>query len=328
MARLIGEAYYRKGMYAEALPYLEKYRDKTTNLTREDKYELGYAYYQTGKIDDAINWFEKSSMGENIMGQSALYHLGDCFLRKGDKSKARAAFSSASGMNFNKDIKEDALFNYAKLTYELSYSPFNEALRAFYDYLTLYPNTKRTDEVYSYLVTAFLSTRNYKDALTYIQKITNKDDKIKKAYQRIAFFRGIELFNNADFPNALVMFDLSLTNGNYDAELKARALFWRAESLFKTNDISTAEDGYKNFIETSGSFGLDEYKMAHYSLGYCAFNQKKYPEAASWFRKYLSLAGMAKTAIVADACNRVGDCFFRLPPSIPMPLTTMTGRFR
>jgi tetratricopeptide (TPR) repeat protein len=310
MARLIGEAYYRKGMYSEAIPYLEKYRDKTTNLTREDKYELGYAYYQVGRIDDAIIWFEKSSMGENIMGQSALYHLGDCFLKKGDKSKARAAFSSASTMDFNKDIKEDALFNYAKLTYELSYSPFNEALRAFYDYLTLYPNTKRTDEVYNYLVTAFLSTRNYKDALTYIQKIRNKDEKIKKAYQRIAFFRGIELFNNVDYTGALAMFDLSLTNGSYDVELKARTLFWRSEALFKTNDITSAEDGFKNFIETSGSYGLEEYKMAHYSLAYCSFNQKKYPEAASWFRKYLSLTSEARTAVVADACNRVGDCFF------------------
>ncbi len=310
MARLIGEAYYRKGMYAEALPYLEKYRDKTTNFTREDKYELGYAYYQTGRIDDAISWFEKSSMGENLMGQSALYHLGDCFLKKGDKSKARTAFTSASGMDFNKDIKEDALFNYAKLTYELSYTPFNDALRAFYDYLTLYPNTKRTDEVYGYLVTAFLSAKNYKDALSYIQKISNKDDKIKKAYQRIAFFRGIELFNNVDFGNALNMFDLSLTNAGYDAELNARTLFWRAEALFKTNDIPAAEEAYKKFLETSGAYGLEEYKMAHYSLGYCSFNQKKYPEAASWFRKYLSLTSEAKTAVVADACNRVGDCFF------------------
>ena len=310
MARLIGEAYYRKSMYTESLPYLEKYRDKTSILTREDKYELGYAYYQTGRIDDAISWFEKSSMGDNIMGQSALYHLGDCFLKKGDKSKARAAFASASAMDFNKDIKEDALFNYAKLTYELSYSPFNEALRAFYDYLTLYPNTKRTDEVYNYLVTAFLSTRNYKDALSYIQKIRNKDDKIKKAYQRIAFFRGIELFNNVDFANALSMFDLSLTNGSYDPEIKARSLFWRAEALFKTQDISGAEEGYKKFIETSGSYGLEEYKMAHYSLGYCAFDQKKYTEASSWFRKYISITSEAKTAVVADACNRIGDCFF------------------
>ena len=33
-------------------------------------------------------------------------------------------------MDFDQSIKEDALFNYAKVTYELSYTPFNEAIRA------------------------------------------------------------------------------------------------------------------------------------------------------------------------------------------------------
>ncbi len=310
LAKLIGEAYYRKGLYAEALPYLQMYADKASTLTQEDKYELGYASYQTGNCKDAVKWLERVSVSENEMGQNALYHLGDCFLKLGDKNQARMSFSSASRLDFNKDIKEDALFNYAKLTYELSYSPFNEALKAFNEYLELYPNNKRTDEVYNYLVTAFLSTRNYQDALTYIQKIRNKTDQVKKAYQRVAFFRGIELFNNLDYNGAVQMFDLSLNNGNFDPTLKVQAIYWRAEALYRSGDVSAAQDGYTRFIESPGAYGLNEYKLAQYNLGYCAFSQKKYTEALSWFRKYLSLTNDARLNTVADAYNRAGDCYF------------------
>ena len=80
----------------------------------------------------------------------------------------------ASKLNFDNIIKEDALFNYAKLTYEQLYAPFNEAIEAFRTYIQLYPNTPRTDEAYNYLTLAYLSTRNYKEAVESLEKIKNK----------------------------------------------------------------------------------------------------------------------------------------------------------
>ena len=54
------------------------------------------------------------------MTQNAYYHLADCFIKLNDKEKAKTAYGAASEFAFNPDIKEDALFSYAKLTYELS----------------------------------------------------------------------------------------------------------------------------------------------------------------------------------------------------------------
>ena len=113
------------------------------------------------------------------------------------------AFSSAAKMKFDTDIQEDALFNSALLTYELDYSPFNEAVQALNEYLDRYPNSKRNDEANNYLVMAYLNAKNYSMALTSIDKIRDKNNEIKKAYQKIAYYRGLELFSNSNFAEAI-----------------------------------------------------------------------------------------------------------------------------
>jgi len=52
--RFIGDAYYNKENYNEALPYLEKYAAGAKASAREDRFQLGYCYYKTGDIDKAI----------------------------------------------------------------------------------------------------------------------------------------------------------------------------------------------------------------------------------------------------------------------------------
>ncbi len=96
-------------------------------------------------------------------------------------------------------IKEESLYNYAKLTYETAYSPFGEAIAAFQEYIDLYPGSKRIQEVYDYLVGTFMQIKNYKAALAALDKIGNKDSRLEEAYQKVAFFRGLELFKNLDF---------------------------------------------------------------------------------------------------------------------------------
>ena len=45
----------------------------------------------------------------------------------------------AASLDFDDEIKESALFNSAKINYELSYSPFNETLNSFDKYIASYP---------------------------------------------------------------------------------------------------------------------------------------------------------------------------------------------
>ncbi len=310
--RVVGESYYRLGRYKESIPYLENYI-KSKTPTVEDNYQLGYAYYHSGDCANAIKYFEKAANSASSLGQNALCHLGDCYVKAGDKQKARLAFSSASQMDFDPDAQENAHFNFAVLSYELLYSPFNEAIKSFNEYIVKYPYSDRVDEAYNYLVAAYTTTRNYRMALESIEKIRVKDEKIKRAYQRVAFFRGLELFNDLKFYEANELFDKSLENASYDRTIAARCYYWKAESYYRQQDYPASYDLYRKFASMPGASQTEEYKQIDYGLGYALFSQKKYAEALSSFLKYVAAMKNASVRTVADAYNRIGDCYFMQP---------------
>ncbi len=310
--RVVGESYYRLGRYKEAIPYLENYV-KSKSPSVEDNYQLGFSYYQTGDCTNAIKYFEKASHSASSLGQNALCHLGDCYIKAGDKQKARLAFSTAAQMDYDPDAQENAHFNFAVLSYELLMSPFNEAIRSFNEYIIKYPYSDKVDEAYNYLVVAYTTTRNYRLALESIEKIKVKDDKIKRAYQRVAFFRGLELFNDLKFGEAIELFDKSLDYAQYDNKLAARCNYWKAESYFREGDFQEAYVLYSKYLSMPNAAQTEEYQQANYGLGYAAFSQKKYAEALGWFQKYVNLMKNAATKTVADSYNRIGDCQFMQP---------------
>lgn len=310
IARIIGEAYYRTGKYKEAIPYLEMYNEKADTYKREDAYELAFAYYKINDFKKAAKCFEEVLDYKDKLSQNVFYHLGDCYLKIGEKQKSRLAFSSAAKLNFDAAIKEDAAYNYAKLTYELSFYPFNEGIKALKEYIEAYPQSARVDESYQYLVKAYMNTRNYKDALTSMDLISDKKDEIKEAYQRASYYRAIELFNNLKFADAVAMFNKSLQYKESNKNIKAESYYWKAEAFYRTNKIDSAITNYKTFIESFGAFQLIEYKAAFYSLGYCYFNKKDYKESLMWYRKYEKEISSDKSKFYADACLRAGDCYF------------------
>lgn len=309
VARIIGESYYHLEMYHDAIEYLSLYREKTRYLNNSDSYQLGYAYYKTGDYQQAVDLFEKVVNTESELGQNAMYHLGDAYIQLGLKNKARMAFYSASRLDYDKKIEEDALFNYAALTLELSYSPFNEAIRAIEDYIDKYPGSERIEKAYNLLVMGYMHTRNYQGALNSIERIKNKSPEILKAYQRVAFFRGLELYNSHEFSRAVEMFDLSLQYPR-DKSLHSRALFWKAQAYSRLGQEDIAAGYYQEYLQQAGrNYLSEEYKLAHYGLGYAYFNQEKYQESKKWFLKFIDMADKGSKT-VADANNRLGDIYF------------------
>ena len=307
--KILGDAYFETGQFISAVKYLDAYQGVDGKKTREDFYRLGYCYYEIQKYKQAVDAFEKATNQDDKIAQNAYYHLADCYLKLNDKKDARAAFSQASKLSYDPAIEEDALFNYAKLSYELSYSPFNETIKAFDEYITKYPNSERNDMAFDYLVKVFMTTHNYKDAINSIEKIKVKSPSVKEAYQRVTYYRGLELFNDGNYSEAMKYFGKSLDNAVFNPTYKAQALYWNAEANSRLGQYQKAIEGFTAFQATPGAFSLDEFGTAYYNVGYCYFNQKRYDDASVWFRKYLN---QSKTTnqLKADADNRVGDCFY------------------
>lgn len=318
--RFIGDAYYNKENYSEALPYLEKYATGARASDRADKYQLGYCYFKTGETDKAVEILLAIDARNDILSQNIWNILGDCYLRKEDKPRARLAFGEASKMNFNRDIKEESLYNYAKLTYETSYSPFGETIAAFQEYIDLYPGSERIAEVYDYLVATFLQMKNYKAALASLDKISNKNSRLEEAYQRVAFFRGLELFKNMEIESSIDMFDKSLKYEKYNRQLRARAIYWRGEAWYRLANYEKAKNDFEVFMGIPGSMLLSEYNLVRYNLGYAFFNLNDYTNALNHFKTFESGVTNVRPEVLADAKNRIADCYY-VATNYPMAIS-------
>ncbi|HNR42826.1 MAG TPA: tetratricopeptide repeat protein [Bacteroidales bacterium] len=318
--RFIGDANYKKENYREALKYLEQYAAKAKTTEREDKYQLGYCYYKTGNYDRAIQVLSSTSAKSDALSQNIWYVLGDCYLKTGDKKRAQFAFGQASQMNFDNNLKEDALFNFAKLTYETSSSPFGEAIAAFQEYIELYPASDKIEEAYNYLVATFSEIRNYKAAITALDRIRNKDGRLGEAYQRVAFFRGLELLKNMEVEESITMFNKSLSYGKYNRDLMARATYWRGEAEYRSGKYEGARDDFETFLGIPGAARLGENALARYNLAYSQFNLQNYPGALASFRSFESEAPNAKPEILTDTKIRIADCYF-ITTNYPMAIS-------
>ena len=318
--RFIGDAYYNRENYKEALPYLEQYSTGAKASGREDKYQLGYCYYKTGELDKAIKVFLETGVRSDLLSQNIWYLLGDCYLQKGDKKRSQFAFGEASKMEFDKKLKEEALFNYAKLTYETSYSPFGEAIAAFQEYIDLYPGSERIEEAYNYLVGTFMQIKNYRAALAALDKIRNKDTRLEEAYQRVTFFRGLELFKNMEIESSIDLFNKSLKYEKYNKEIRARAIYWRGDANYRLGQYNDAKADYEQFMGIPGSSSLSEYNLVRYNLGYSLYNLKDYANALNHFRNFETGVTNVKPEVLADTKVRIADCYY-ITTNYPMAVS-------
>lgn len=314
IANLIGDAYAKTGRYKEAIPYFEKFTKSNNPLYRDDYYSIGYSYYKAGFYSEAIEYLKKSvpnniKGAEDSLSQITYFNLADCYLKNGEKKFARNAFAQASRMRFDEEIQENSLYNYAKLSYETESDPYHDAIDALQQYVILYPNSSNYDEAFKLLVNAYLSSKNYKDALISLDKMKNKSLALQKAYQRIAYTYGIDLFNNQDYVASIAQLNKSLlyrTNKTQTSE----AFFWKAEAYYRLKEVDSAVTNYKKFLYQAGAASLSYFHVVNYCLGYCYFNKQDYTEASEWFRKYIAFDGEKDKKKHTDASLRAGDCFY------------------
>ncbi|MBU2649553.1 MAG: tetratricopeptide repeat protein [Bacteroidetes bacterium] len=311
LSHLIGDAYYQQRNYAEALPYLELYsRTARRSMSREDNYEMAFTYFELKMYREASNFLQLVATEEDALSQNAYYLLGYCYLQDNQKQFASSAFASASKMDFDKNIQEDALFNFIKLSMEISKDPYNTAIKNLEAYLNDYPESPRRAEAYKYLANLYLSTRNYKNALESIEKIPYRDENLNIAYRKILYYRGIELFNQNDFQEAINLFKKSAENSK-DPVMVAEADFWIGESFYRMENYWGAMKYYKQFLNTSASRQSEYKATAMYNLGYVYFKRDDYAGAVEWFGNFIRETGESVgSKMVNDALVRLGDCYF------------------
>lgn len=309
--RILGNSYYHDGNQEKAISMLSKYVSSTEAPLRGDLYILGVCYYNKGNYSSAVNALSQTVKQNDALTQNAYLYLGQCYLKLKDKNNARMAFEAAATASFDKQIKEVAMYNYALLIHETSFTGFGESVTIFEDFLNDFPNSKYADKVNDYLVEVYLTTKNYEAALKSINKINRPSTKILEAKQDILFQLGTQAFTNMKLDEAVNLFTQAISLGTYNMESRNDAYFWRGESYYRMGEFDKAISDYRTYLNNTRQRDTDMYALAHYNLGYSYFKKKQYEEALNRFRQYVNLEGNQQSPSLADAYNRIGDCLYQ-----------------
>lgn len=314
MYRVQGTADYHFGKYHEAIKAFEKYLENNAESAhrRDALYMLGMSCYQTGVYSQVPVILGEVTTEKDALAQNAYLHMGLAYLQLADKNKARMAFEQAAASNTDLKIKEQAAYNYALCIHETSYSAFGESVTVFEKFLNEFPNSPYADKVSNYLVEVYMDTRSYDAALKSIERITHPSMAILEAKQKILFQLGTQSFANTQFEQAIGYFNQSIALGQYNLQTKADALYWRGESYYRLNRMQEAARNFNDYLAIAPQKNTEMFALAYYNLAYIAFHKKDYATAQDRFLKFVQLDKGENATALADAYNRMGDCYLHV----------------
>ena len=309
MFRIVGASYFAKSDYTNAGNYFQNFQQKDQGKTQnnQDNYQIGYTAFKLKDYKKSILELEKLEIADEYF-QSGMIALGESFLKSNNKQAARSAFFKASKLTFDKQLQEEGLFNYAKLSYELEFHQV--ALDATQQFIKTYPNSIKLDSAKTLLGEILLTTKNYKDAVDILESITNRNREANAVYQKVTFYRGLEYYNERAFQNGISMF---MRSNKYieDDEIHSLSTYWLAEAMYEVRKFGESVVNFEKFMELPASRKTDVYNFAHYALAYAAFEHESYRKAATYFTRFLRGNEKDKNTI-NDAILRLADSYFVL----------------
>lgn len=307
LQQLVGHGYFEKGDYAKALPYLESYVNKSQKVSRQDLYELSYSYYVAKHYPKAIEGFKQLGGQEDSLAQHSMYLLGDAYLKTGQKANARNAFLFSASNSSNRQQKEIATYNYAKLSYELGYQ--DVALSELRRFIDSFPASTYQQEARELLVGVLANTNNYKDAMSLMEKLNNPSESARRMYARVMYGRATEYINDGMLVTANELLDKVLKDP-YHAAVLPQAQFWKGEVSYRLNNLDDAIRYLLEYLKNPVTNGDINATNAKYSLGYAFLKKENYRQALGFFEQIVKTPQINSSPLEQDTYIRSADCYY------------------
>lgn len=310
---IVATAYFVKHEFRK--PYygklLERHRDATPSNI--NNYRIGYMAYENGEYERAMTILENLEQSDAFY-QGSMIALGNIFLKTGDKQRARDAFVKASELDFDQPLKLDGLFNYTKILFELDSSEV--ALEVARQYVQKYVNTApdsgKTETPETLLAEILLGTSNFEAAVNMLESFSNRDREADMTYQKVAYYRGLEFYNERAFENSISLFMRS-EEFPIDPRIAALATYWKGEAMYEVRKYAEAVQAFSRFLRMPAAPETDVYNYANYALAYAAFRSNSFNTAANHFEVFLSTDGRSmEDNIRNDVIARLGDSYLSM----------------
>jgi len=302
LARIISESFLVKGDSANARRYYDSYVASEQPQTRTDYFYAGSLLYSLGDWKGAVDNYSMMSERTDSLGQIASYQMADALIQLKNKVAALDAFKQASQLRFDPDIREDAFFNYAKLSFDL-----NHDTQVFENYIKEYAGSKRGDSIYSYMALAYLYNHDYAAAVEAYDKIDELTPDMRGNYMKANYLRANQLIQGGSWRDAESCLKAAGFYAGKNDPLNYLSRYWLAQSYYHNGNYDEARGILNELYNLSALEYRDEGKTVAYDMAYCYFDEGDYASAARWFTTYI---GYPDGKFRKDAMTRLADCSF------------------
>jgi TolA-binding protein len=312
LALIIAESWYEQQDYAQALKYYNIARENTRKaFPREVEFQIGYCKMKQADYVGAVANFQNATkkINNDELAQYASYYLAQCYLNTKEEKFARNAYLAAYKADYDHEMSEDALFNYARLSFISGVDPFNEAVAQLDDFEKKNPNSPRVEEARLMVIHLYLNNKEYSKAIRALERYPEMNDEMQAIYARLTYDIGIQDYNATDYDGAIEYLTKTVNNKMSPSALKADAMYWLADSYFQKKDNANAEKYYAAFLKLDGAGQSDLLPITYYNLGYIAYSKGNFPNAIKNFNYFINMTNGDKE-FESDAWMRVGDCYF------------------
>lgn len=311
--RLAGESLYNLGRASEAVPYLWKYCAEATNPAPSAFYILGVSEYEKGDYDASVKLFQQAIGNHSAMEQSAWLYLGQSYLKRGDKSQALMAFENAYKVDYDREVRETAFYNYAVARMDGGRVPFGNSVALLESFLSEYPDSPYSADVQRYIVTGYMSDNDYTGALAAINKVKNPSAEMLKAKQRVLFVLGTREYSSGKVADAITHLTEARSLSRHDASIARQCDMWLGDCYYTRGNYDAAARSYLDYLHATPESNTSDVALARYDLGYTRFAQERYKEAMTDFSDVITLLDRGTTlpaSMLPDAYSRMADCSY------------------
>lgn len=302
-SRIASESFLIMGNTAKAKEYYDKFNGKASK-NRNDYFYSGTLLFNIKDYAGAVKEFSKMENRTDSLGQIAEYQMGYSYIKLKNKVNALQSFKEASKASFDPKIREDAMFNYAKLSFDL-----NKDGSVFKEYMSMYNSSEKNDVIYSYQALSALYDRDYAGAIDAYDKIDNLDDGMQSNYVKANYLRAAQMVEIGAYRNAIPCLKTVIYYSGKFSVLGQLSKYWLAESHYRSGNYEEARKIFTELYNISALDGKNEGKLIAYNIAYCCMGNKDYEGAMKWFGTYLDSSPDIRKK---DAMVKLADCDFAM----------------
>ena len=311
IALMIAESWMRQGDYKKSLEYYDiMTKNSRRKIAREIEFNIGFCKMKNEDYEGAIEHFTKVANKNDELAQYSSYYMGQCYSNTKQDKFARNTYLKAYKMDFNDTLKENALYNYAVLSFIPGIDPFGESINMLNDYISKNPQSAQISDFQDIVIHLLLNSNDYDNVLKTLEQYENLSPELKKIQSELTYNLGIQHYNEGNYNEAIKYFEKSSKNKDIESNCQKESIYWLADSYHQLKDYDNALKTYNKFINTKGANNLDIYASAYYNLGYIYLDNSDFNNASIKFKEFINNDRLSDKERQGDAWLRIGDCYF------------------